>query len=466
MEVGKSRWIILKSISKAAIFFIVFAVGIPLILGALAGLSSAQILTLITSTFILQAASPPVGLAMGLSTYAILTIMACFALGIVLAILEICNSLAASSTRVRRWIDSIEEKTRKYPQIQKYGPVTCIGIAWIPGVGLYGTPIIAWILKWKRFPAVFFTVCGFVIAAFFVIFFANRIQQVLQFAGNFGVILLAIVSMLALGLSINATRIPDLLKDRKLAILALVANFLVVPLVAFLFAKSLNFSDGIAVGFILVGCAAGSSMLPRLAEISRANILFAKGLALILTLVSIIFIPLVFPYISPGTSDSPWNMLLLLFVFILVPLLAGLYFQRQRPVFADRWAPRMNKISVIVLIVVIIAFWTLYVRDIFVSAMTGELLILVLAVLAFLLISLGVGYFLAGKDRVSGRVMALGTAERNIAAAALIAAFNIGNHAILLMVLLTGLISLILLHYLSKWVGKKKKDPAAGTVHA
>ena len=215
MEVGKSRWIILKSISKAAIFFIVFAVGIPLILGALAGLSSAQILTLITSTFILQAASPPVGLAMGLSTYAILTIMACFALGIVLAILEICNSLAASSTRVRRWIDSIEEKTRKYPQIQKYGPVTCIGIAWIPGVGLYGTPIIAWILKWKRFPAVFFTVCGFVIAAFFVIFFANRIQQVLQFAGNFGVILLAIVSMLALGLSINATRIPDLLKDRK-----------------------------------------------------------------------------------------------------------------------------------------------------------------------------------------------------------------------------------------------------------
>ena len=361
MEVGKSRWIVLKSISKAAMFFIVFAVGIPLVFGALAGLSSAQILTLITSTFLLQAASPPVGLAMGLSTSAILVIMACFAIGIVLAILEICDSLAASSARVRKWVDNIEEKTRKYPQIQKYGPVTCIGIAWIPGVGLYGTPIIAWILKWKRIPAVFFTVCGFVIAAFFVIFFANRIQQVLHFAGNFGVILLAVVSMLALGFSINAGRISDLLKDRRLVILTIGANFIVIPIVAILFARLLDFPDGIAPGFILIGCAAGSSVLPRLAEISKANIPLAKGLALILTLISIFFIPLLFPYISPGTSVNTGTLLLMLGVFMLIPLVSGLYIQRQRPVFADRWAPRMNKISVIVMIVVIIAFWALYV---------------------------------------------------------------------------------------------------------
>ena len=204
--------------------------------------------------------------------------------------------------------------------------------------------------------------------------------------------------MLALGLSINATRIPDLLKDRKLAILALVANFLAVP-GGFFICKVPELFRWDSGWFHSCWAVQPDHRCYRGLQKSqsRANILFAKGLALILTLVSIIFIPLVFPYISPGTSDSPWNMLLLLFVFILVPLLAGLYFQRQRPVFADRWAPRMNKISVIVLIVVIIAFWTLYVRDIFVSAMTGELLILVLAVLAFLLISLGVGYFLAGK---------------------------------------------------------------------
>jgi predicted Na+-dependent transporter len=463
MEVGKSRWIVLRSISKAAIFFIVFAVGIPLVFGALAGLSSAQILTLITSTFLLQAASPPVGLAMGLSTPAILIILACFAIGIVLAILEICDSLAASSVRVRKWVDNIEEKTRKYPQIQKYGPVTCIGIAWIPGVGLYGTPIIAWILKWKRTPAVFFTVCGFVIAAFFVLFFASRIQQVLQFAGNFGVILLAVVSMLSLGFSINAGRIPDLLRDRRLVILSVGANFIVMPIVGIVLARMLDFPDGIAPGFILIGCAAGSSVLPRLAEISKANIPLAKGLALLLTLISIFFIPLLYPYISPGISANAGILLLILAVCILIPLLSGLYIQRKRPVFADRWSPRMNKISVIVMIVVIIAFWALYVNDIVISAVSGEFVIIALAILVFLLIALGVGYLLAGKDRNSRIVTALGTAERNIAAAALVAAFGIGNHAILLLVLLTGLIGLILFHYVSKWLGKEKRNEPAGT---
>jgi len=459
MEVGKSRWIVLRSISKAAIFFFIFAVGIPLVFGELAGLSSAQILTLITSTFLLQAASPPVGLAMGLSTPAILVILACFAIGIVLAILEICDSLAASSARVRRWVDNIEEKTRKYPQIQKYGPITCIGIAWIPGVGLYGTPIIAWILKWKRIPAAFFTVCGFVIAAFFVIFFASRIQEVLRFAGNFGVILLAVVSMLALGLSIGSLRLSDLGKDRVLLVLTLAANFIVMPVVGFFIAGSLNFADGIAAGFILIGCAAGSSVLPRLAEISKADIPLARCLALILSLFSVFLIPLMVPYLSPGISDNPLRLFLMLVVFMLIPLLSGLYVRRRKPVFAERWAPRMNKISVILLIVVIIAFWALYIRDLVSSAESGELAIVALAILAFILIGLGTGYILAGKKHLAGRVAAFGTAERNIPAAALISAFGIANHAILLLVLLTGLISLVLLHYLSKWIGSREEYP-------
>ena len=101
--------------------------------------------------------------------------------------------------------------------------------------------------------------------------------------------------------------------------------------------------------------------------------------------------------------------------------------------------------------------------DIAISAVSGELVIIAFAILAFLLIALGVGYLLAGKDPNSRKVTALGTAERNIAAAALVAAFGIGNHAILLLVLLTGLIGLVLLHYLSKWLGKEQGTKPVGT---
>jgi uncharacterized membrane protein len=175
-------WEVLRKVSRALILFIVFAVAFPLFLGALFGVPAGSILSLIASTALLQAAAPPLGLALGLSPTAIIIIMACFAVGIVVAILEICQSLAMSSERVKAWIDKVGKKTDKYPAIKKYGSISCIAIAWIPGIGLYGTPIIAWILGWRRLPAIIFTTIGFVIAAVFVLFFASTlsIDQILM----------------------------------------------------------------------------------------------------------------------------------------------------------------------------------------------------------------------------------------------------------------------------------------------
>ncbi|MEI6842026.1 MAG: hypothetical protein WCK53_12220, partial [Methanomicrobiales archaeon] len=176
---SRTRRIILKHLSKALLLFIGFAMAIPLLIGALSGMDSAQVLTLITSALVLQAAAPPIGLAIGLSPLAIIVIMTCFAIGIVMAILEICDGLAASSARVRNWIDKLSKITDKHPIIKKYGALSCLFIAWIPGVGVYGTPVIAWIMKWKRLPSIIFTVAGFVIAAIFVLFFASKINEVL-----------------------------------------------------------------------------------------------------------------------------------------------------------------------------------------------------------------------------------------------------------------------------------------------
>ncbi len=160
--------LVLKKLSKALLLFIGIAVVLPLLIGAVIGVSSAEILAMVTSTLLLQAAAPPVGMAMGLSPAVILVIMGCFAVGMVMAIFEICDGLSASSEKVRNWIDKVSKISDKHPLIKKYGAVSCCFIAWIPGIGLYGTPVIAWVFKWKRLPSLIFTVSGFLIAAFFV----------------------------------------------------------------------------------------------------------------------------------------------------------------------------------------------------------------------------------------------------------------------------------------------------------
>ena len=244
--------------------FIGFAVVVPLAIGAVSAIDSAQVLTLITSTFVLQAAAPPIGLAIGLSPAAILLIMACFAIGIVMAIFEVCDGLAASSERVRKWIDKLGKITDKYPVIKKYGAISCLFIAWIPGVGVYGTPVIAWVLKWKRLPSVIFTVIGFVIAAFFVLFFASKINELLLFASYAAVIIFAITSMLALGFSFPMKDIPGPLQGKKLVLLLLIANFILVPLAAYLLVTGLKLPEGLSIGLVLMGAAAGVPFLPRI----------------------------------------------------------------------------------------------------------------------------------------------------------------------------------------------------------
>ncbi|HUU75189.1 MAG TPA: hypothetical protein VMW63_03765 [Methanoregulaceae archaeon] len=187
---------VIRKLTWAIVLFIVFAVAIPVTVGVIYGVPASSILSLILSTTVLQAAAPPLGLALGLNPPGILFIMATFAIGMVVAILEVCDSLALSSDRVKRWIDNIGKKMEKYPAIQKYGAVSCIAIAWVPGIGLYGTPIIAWILGWKRIPVIMFTTLGFVIASLFVLFFASRlsIEEIILIVA---IVIIAVIILLA-----------------------------------------------------------------------------------------------------------------------------------------------------------------------------------------------------------------------------------------------------------------------------
>jgi len=155
----------LAELSRAIGFLVVFVVAVPLLTGAVLGIPKERVLPLIASAFILQGAAPPLGHPLGLSNPVILFLMASFAVGVVSFIFEACEALALSSERVARWIGKVRETMERHPSIRSYGAVSCIFVAWIPGIGLYGTPVIAWILGWPRWSTVVFTTAGFVIAS-------------------------------------------------------------------------------------------------------------------------------------------------------------------------------------------------------------------------------------------------------------------------------------------------------------
>jgi len=188
---------IVRKVFRAMMLFLFFAIAIPLVIGSIYGIPMGSTLSLIASVAILQAAAPPVGVALGYSPHVIVLIMASFAVGIVVTIIELCHSLAISSERVKNRVEKVENKMEKYPSIKKFGSISCIAIAWIPGIGLYGTPIIAWILGWNRLPAIIFTTIGFVIATIFVLLFASWLS-IRQIAMIVAVAVLILVVVLAI----------------------------------------------------------------------------------------------------------------------------------------------------------------------------------------------------------------------------------------------------------------------------
>ena len=160
---------------RIIVYILGISVILPVLVGILFGSSPGSMLGFLFSAFALQAIAAPVGLRAGLTSLETLVFMAFFGIGLILGVFEICQTLGTSSKRVASFIEKIEQKTSKYPFLSKYGSVSCFLLVWIPGIGLYGTPVIAWLLSWKRIPAVIFTFLGFMSGCFTFLFLAGVI---------------------------------------------------------------------------------------------------------------------------------------------------------------------------------------------------------------------------------------------------------------------------------------------------
>jgi predicted Na+-dependent transporter len=455
--------IILKKLSKAIIYFVIIALAIPLIVGSITGTSIASLLTLISSTFVLQAGAPMLGVGLGISNPVIIITMFCFALGMVLAVFEICDSLSETSERVKKWLEKMEKASAKYPQLQKYGVISCFFIAWIPPFGIYGAPVFAWLMNWKRLHAIIIIVASFTVASLFVLFFANKITEIMLLAANLGAMIFIIVSMVTLGLSTTVSQVLAPLRDKNLISRAILANFILVPVLAYLLVTGLHLPAGIALGLILVGTAAGSPFLARANQIPADKRELAGGLGILLTIFSVFYIPIIVPFLVPGESKIDPVLLFITFVIIiLIPLFIALYLRSGREEKVARVLPWLDRTSYG-------AFFATFIGVIFVFFTQLTAIIGyggLLAIILFALAAFGIGYLLGGYSPHMREVLAFGTAQRGLSVALvfpllslLASEINPGSSVydptVLLMIVSLGIASLIILMVLGKRLAKQ-----------
>jgi predicted Na+-dependent transporter len=284
--------------------------------------------------------------------------------------------------------------------------------------------------------------------------------EILQSIGGIAILVFIITSMVVMGLNVTIRDLLFPMKDRRFVFSSILANFVLVPVLAFILIFFLPVSREMAAGLILVSIAAGAPSTPKVSELTGGNIAYAVSTTILMTVLTILLMPLILPHLLDGITMDPTRIAANLIVLMLVPLLAGMGVRHYSEKLAKKALPVLFWVSNGCIGIVFLTFGILLLSrlgDLF----GGDqgLLMLLVAVL-FTLGSLAIGYLLGGPRKETKRVLSFGTGFRNITAALVVitATFQNPGNDVLIMVLVLTLVSVIIVSAIVGITLKKSID--------
>jgi bile acid:Na+ symporter, BASS family len=282
-------------------------------------------------------------------------------------------------------------------------------------------------------------------------------MELLSKAVPVAILFFVVSSMLAVGLSLSVSQIVAPLRNWKLVALALLANFVLMPLAAMGIARMLRLDQPLGVALLLLGTAAGAPFLPKLASVARGSLPFAVGLMVLLMVLTVGYMPLVLPILLEGVSVDPTKIARSLVLLMLLPLVVGLAVRTRYAVAATKGASILNRVSTLSLGVMVVLQLVTNARNILDLFGTRG----VLASVLFLIVGFGLGWVLGGRADETRSVLALGTAQRNIAAALVVAGQNFTDPKVVVMVVVVAVVGMFVLMPLARWAAGRRRPQEA-----
>jgi bile acid:Na+ symporter, BASS family len=235
-------------------------------------------------------------------------------------------------------------------------------------------------------------------------------------------IVLLVAVMLDAGLQVDPKHLRAALGNYSLMTRALLANFVIIPLLGWVVARLFGLETYVAVGFLLMAIAPGVPFLVRAGGRSIGGSLgFAASLAFIMPAISILTIPITARFVFPQGVDAPHlsagRLVLTLAAFQLLPLLVGMLLAGRMPALPGK----LHRPLVLVFAASVLALL------VFIGPEVVEGIVRVygsrgmLATLTLVLLSVGVGWVLGGPTPAYRRTLSIATALRNIGTALAIA---------------------------------------------
>lgn len=284
-------------------------------------------------------------------------------------------------------------------------------------------------------------------------------SEVIRTISSTSVLVFAVASMLSTGLSSSVRGIVAPLREPTRVLRAVAANFVLVPLLAAGLARVLALAPAEATALVLLGAGAGAPFVIRLIAIAAGDRALGTSLLVLLVPLTVIAMPIIVPLLAPQAAASPGAIAPPLALTLILPLAIGLLVSERAPRLARRLQAVARPLSTIALVVLLASTLALNARELaHILASRAIVAIVALVVGSFL-----IGFAMASPRRERRIVLGLGTAQRNIAAATVVAVEDIRDRDTLVLVVLASLVDLFILIPLARWLRPPRRSGPTST---
>lgn len=165
--------------------------------------------------------------------------------------------------------------------------------------------------------------------------------------------------MFGISLDIRKDHFTALLSQKKAVATGLISQILLLPAITLLLVKLLPVSPGIALGMILVAACPGGNVSNFFSMLAKGNVALSVTLTAISSLIAFLITPASFFFCSsliPALSGEVWAMeisfselFLNMFLILLLPLVAGMWYGAVKPDEAGKIAKILRPLSMVLL---------------------------------------------------------------------------------------------------------------------
>ena len=235
------------------------------------------------------------------------------------------------------------------------------------------------------------------LAAVLALVFPDSLRQIRPTVINY---LLGVV-MFGMGLTLNLQDFKIVFSRPKDVIIGCLAQFTIMPLLAWILARLFSLDEALALGVVLVGCCPGGTASNVITYLAKGDLALSVGM----TGVSTLFAPFLTPLLTWALAGKSVNvdvvgMLLSILWVVILPIVVGLIVKGLWPNFTKKatdYLPAFSSIAIAMIVAIII------------SANANKLLaggsLIVLVVILHNLCGLSLGYLI-------GRLLGLSEAKK------------------------------------------------------